>query len=358
MYFDPVACGKRIKELRIYRNLTQEQFAEQLHIYFVCNIFSSYLSGQNTLEIAERLNCLRTDYPALGKRQWNSMAITRILRNEKYIGDSLWQKSYRTDTLPTKELRNRGQQEQYYAECTHPAIIEREIFTKAQELLSGRQIARPVSPIRPSPLQSITVCGICGALLRRKQVNGNAYFSCRMHDSNSALCVLPPIPERELRSAFLRLYYNLKHHGTPILSQMLTNLQAIRNRRMLWSLDAIELNKQISDLSSQNQMLTLLKQQGLIDSDIFISQSNALAEQLRAAKLEKERLLKAEGDETIAQTRELLDILNEAPDFLDAFDEELFRELIDKIIVDSNEQLRFRLKNGLELPEHIERTVR
>ena len=33
MYFDPVACGKRIKELRIYRNLTQEQFAEHLHIF-------------------------------------------------------------------------------------------------------------------------------------------------------------------------------------------------------------------------------------------------------------------------------------------------------------------------------------
>ena len=32
--------------------------------------------------------------------------------------------------------------------------------------------------------------------------------------------------------------------------------------------------------------------------------------------------------------------------------------LVDKIIVDSNERLRFRLKNGLELTEQIERTKR
>lgn len=35
-----------------------------------------------------------------------------------------------------------------------------------------------------------------------------------------------------------------------------------------------------------------------------------------------------------------------------------FEELIDKIIMESNVKIRFRLKNGLELPESIERTVR
>ena len=46
------------------------------------------------------------------------------------------------------------------------------------------------------------------------------------------------------------------------------------------------------------------------------------------------------------------------PEYLEAFDGELFRELVDKIIVESNERIRFRLINGLELPEEIERTVR
>ena len=46
------------------------------------------------------------------------------------------------------------------------------------------------------------------------------------------------------------------------------------------------------------------------------------------------------------------------PEYLEAFDGELFRELVDKIIVESNERIRFRLINGLEPPEEIERTVR
>lgn len=169
---------------------------------------------------------------------------------------------------------------------------------------------------------------------------------------------MTPVPEKELKKAFLCLYYNLKHYGGPILSEMITSLQTIRSWRMLWSLDIVELNKRISELSSQNQMLAALKQQGLIDPDIFISQSNELTEQLRAAKLDKERLLAADSDTTIERTQELMDILEAGPDFLDHFDGELFSELIDKIIVDSNERVRFRLKNGLELTETIERMVR
>lgn len=63
----------------------------------------------------------------------------------------------------------------------------------------------------------------------------------------------------------------------------------IRSHHLLWSVDVIELNKQISNLTSQNQLLAMLKQQGGVDPDIFISRSNELAEQLRAVKREKRR---------------------------------------------------------------------
>ena len=118
------------------------------------------------------------------------------------------------------------------------------------------------------------------------------------------------------------------------------------------------LNQKIADITRQDQLLAQLKQQGLVDPDIFISRQNELAEQLRAVKLEKERSLEAEEDQTIQQIQELIEALEAGPDFLDAFDGELFRELVDKIIVESNDRLRFRLVNGLELTEPIERTMR
>ncbi|MCI8654099.1 MAG: recombinase family protein, partial [Angelakisella sp.] len=111
-------------------------------------------------------------------------------------------------------------------------------------------------------------------------------------------------------------------------------------------------------LSSQDQMLAQLKQQGLIDPDIFISQQSRLSEQIRAAKQEKARLLDRSEDTALRDTQDLLDILESGPDFLDAFDRDLFGELVERVIVESSERVRFRLKNGLELAESIERTVR
>ena len=91
----------------------------------------------------------------------------------------------------------------------------------------------------------------------------------------------------------------------------------------------------------------------------ILPRSNTLAEQLRTAKLGKRTgFLESEEDQTIRQTQVLLEILETGPEFLEAFDEELFSELVAKIIVENNECLRFRLINGLELTEAIERTVR
>ena len=139
---------------------------------------------------------------------------------------------------------------------------------------------------------------------------------------------------------------------------MLETLQTIRDRRLLWSEDIVSLNKKISELSSQNQTLAFLKQNGLVDPDIFIVKTNELTKQLQQVKLEKEKLMDAESDMTALQTRDLIDLLEGGPEFLDSFDAELFGELVEKIIIESNDSVRFCLKNGLELRESIERTVR
>ena len=198
---------------------------------------------------------------------------------------------------------------------------------------------------------------VTAAALIVEQVS-SAYWCCRKHDTSVKDCPIAPVAEESLYGTFCRLYYKLKHQSIPILEQMLTSLQLIRNRKMLWSPDIVALNKRISDLSSQNQTLAFLKQQGLVDPDIFISKSNELTRQLRQAKLDKEELMDAESDLTAVQRRNLIDILEGGPEFLDSFDAELFGELVEKIIIESNDSVRFCLKNGLELRESIERTVR
>ena len=169
---------------------------------------------------------------------------------------------------------------------------------------------------------------------------------------------MPSISTETIEDAFCRLYYKLKHYGEPILSQMISTHLEIKSRRMLWSLDVIELNKRIADLTSQNQLLSMLKQQGLVDSDVFISRSNTIAEQLQKSKQEKSRILEVKGDQTVQQTQELIDILADGPERIDVFDADLYSSLVERIIVEDGDHISFQLKNGLRLKERIERMRR
>ena len=182
-------------------------------------------------------------------------------------------------------------------------------------------------------------------------------MSCRTHGQNTQLCGIKPVWVDTIYHAFLRLHYNLIHNPE-ILAYYLKQLHAIRKGQMLWGMDIVGLNTRISEILNQTHTLTMLNKQGLVDPDIYITTSNQLAERLRKAKQQRERLLDREKNTIIEQTQTIMDVLRDYPDVVDVFNEELFCELIDKIIVESNTKIRFRLKNGLELPEAIERTVR
>ena len=312
-------------------------------------IFDSYLSGKNSREISEKLNSQQ----ALN-RTWTSKTVDYVLQNERYAGNALLQKRYTTDSFPRVKKRNRGERMQYYISDSNEAIITQEQFDRAQALRKNRK-AEQSENIRAYSKRCF--CS-CGSRCRSKYINQIWYWVCVAHEEQKGVCPIKQVPEETINAAFCRLYYKLKHHGESIFTQMLSNLPKIRYSRMLWSEDVSSLNKKISDILSQVQFLTQLQQAGGVDPDTFISSNNKLSEQLRRLKQEKARLLDTDSDDLADRTRDLMDALEDGPDFLDSFDAELFDALVDKIIVDSNERLRFRLKNGLELTEQIERTRR
>ena len=200
-------------------------------------IFRDYLAGQSMDKIVSRLN---HENPSGEKRRWNISAISYILTNERYTGDSLWQKTYATDTLPTRQLRNHGEREQYFVEATHAPIIEKEVFQAVQELKRERVEKYGARDQRQgSPLQGKISCGECGSRFRKKVCRGVVYWACLGHDKDRQTCSVQQIPEAELYAAFLRLYHKLRLHGEPILKQMISNLQSVQERRMLWSMEIL-----------------------------------------------------------------------------------------------------------------------
>ena len=325
----------------------------------VRRIFQEYLSGDNMRVIIERLNADNIPVKSADPEQkWTINSLSYILSNEKYIGDSLWQKTYRTDTFPRIRHINRGEQPQYYAEQTHPPIISKEMFQQVQQLKQHR-LQKNGSRIGPiTPLHKKLYCGICGGGFRRKNCRNITYWSCVSHEQNQSNCPITQIPEREIQAAFLRAYHRLQMDGIPVLKQLEANLRKIREQRFLWRVDIVELNKQIGNLMDQNRMLAEMQKHGLLDSDLFLSQTNGIAQKLREAQAQKERLLGENEDQTLEQTKELLESLSSMPEFLPDFDEGIFTELVERITVESNASLCFCLKNGIKLRETIERSVR
>ena len=63
-------------------------------------------------------------------------------------------------------------------------------------------------------------------------------------------------------------------------------------------------------------------------------------------------------DQQIQATEQMLDYLTDSPEQLEEVDEELFESLIDRLTIQSAEQLNIQLRNGLILTETMERTVR
>ncbi len=320
-------------------------------------IFDSYLNGRSKDEIAADLTGMGISTRDK-KDRWQYTSVDYILKNERYIGDALLQKRYTTDILPFQKKRNNGEKDKYYIKYSHPSILSRDIFERTQELNRSR-VLPSMSKRSVYPLSKRIVCGECGSMFKRKICGGKTYWVCRNHNNGKANCPVVQIPEPEIYAAFHRMYHRLKLNYDTILCPMLDQLQALKRHRNLSNLQVIELNRQIAELTERNHVLNGLKSKGIIDSALFISQTDELGRKIRSLKAEKNKLMEQdEDDSAIIETRNLIELLEGGPEHLDYFNETLFTSLVELITAESNQRLKFRLTNGLELAESVERTVR
>lgn len=91
---------------------------------------------------------------------------------------------------------------------------------------------------------------------------------------------------------------------------------------------------------------------------LIFSYLAAMLSQSSSAKQEKNRIMETSGDNTVRRTQELIDDLSAGPDFIAAFDGDLFDSLVGRVVVEDAEHISFQMKNGLRLNERIERMKR
>ena len=170
-------------------------------------IFHMYLDGMGSERIMRVLNAEGVPAPEGGL--WNAGTIMMMLRNEKYAGDLLLQKSYVNNHVEKKQLPNRGELPQYFVAEDHAPIIDRETFDAVQAEIAGRRelhTAKAADAVkRPDmPLGDRIICGICGKKYRRKITRqGTPYAApvwicATFNYRGKAFCASKQIPEQTL----------------------------------------------------------------------------------------------------------------------------------------------------------------
>ena len=129
----------------------------------VRRIYAFYIQGMALSGIAKRLNELEIPTP-MGGKEWSTSSIERILKNEKYKGDALLQKTYTPNYLTKKKRINQGEVPQYYVEGNHPAIINPLVFDWVQKETESRGSNYSGKHI----FSSRFICEKCGSILGRK----------------------------------------------------------------------------------------------------------------------------------------------------------------------------------------------
>lgn len=178
----------------------------------VRRIYREFEEGWTQNEIAKRLNDEGIK-GVKGRVAWRGATIIGMLKNEKFKGDALLQKSYTSDYLTKKRKRNDGQVEQYYVEDSHKGIIPKEEWDAVQlEIARRRAYCREVGLSNygdaktGSPFISRLVCAHCESAYGRKALsNCDHYFwSCKNKSKEyGKICKSENVRDDTVRKAFV-----------------------------------------------------------------------------------------------------------------------------------------------------------
>ena len=175
-------------------------------------IFDLYDSGKGTSTIARilRKKGIKT---ITGKDRWNVGTIQGILRNEKYMGALILQKTYTVDYLTHQRRDNKGQRQKYKVENAHEPIISLEQWERVQRRLN-KQASKAIGKNRDLnkyntayPMSGMLICYNCGHTFKRRtwfkgypEGHPKYMYQCNLYvnPDDGQRCVAKPISETML----------------------------------------------------------------------------------------------------------------------------------------------------------------
>ena len=325
-------------------------------------IYRRYLEGASLRNIKEELEADGI-CTALGTPRWTAELVRSILKNEKYCGDALLQKTYITDCISKKVKKNKGEKPMYYIQDNHPAIVPREIYRRVQEEMSRRAGKRRVllksakteqgKYSAKYALTELLFCGECGTPYKRVTwtIRGKKkiVWRCisRLEYGKKFCHTSPTLEEKKLHRAIVAA---------------LNKYAANREELCGSAYDLIKLaqggeveDKAVSILSLKHKLENLSKKQAkLLDIVLEDMENEVLASELKKIKEEKQQLaewIKTLENEGIynankqSRMKEVRDWLDEQEVGFREYDDVITRKMIERIEVVDAETIKVKIRD-------------
>ena len=300
----------------------------------VKRIYREYLEGSSMDKIAAGLMADGI-LTGAGKAKWHTSTINKILRNEKYMGDALLQKTYTTDFLSKKRIKNNGIVPQYYVEGDHEAIIPKDLFMQVQAELVRRRAVH-VSPTGKKRsfscnhcFSQMIFCGDCGELYRRVHWNNRGCKSIvwrcisRLEPSSAQTnCTNRTVNELLLQEITVKAINRILTERDSFLKVLQQNITK-----------AVVSTETLSPAGIQARLEELQKE--LINKANNKQDYDAIADEILRLRNQKEKseLDSCRREETINRIKELQAFIADQETDITDFDEDMVKKLIEKITV-------------------------
>ena len=324
--------------------------------------YHRYLNGCTLGQIKRELD--EDSVPtAQGVERWSPSIIHNILTNEKYIGDALLQKTYVTDCINKKVKKNRGERTMYYVENSHTAIVSKDLFNQVQQEMTRRSSKRKVLQKSGKTelgkysgkyaLTELLVCGECGSPYKRVTWARNGkkriVWRCvsRLEFGTKYCQHSPTLDEGKLHSAILAAMNEYAAIRQEVCPDVLAMAEEARQALSQAGARLLQLKKRMDAVSREQSDVLDRLLVNMADTELN-TRMKALTDEKESLKAQIADAQQAEVDleEQAAKRRQMWDSIMECAAGYTESDNELVRQVIQKITVEDAETIHIHFRDS------------
>ena len=336
----------------------------------VREMFNRFLDGASLGQLKDFLENKKV-LTRRGKSEWSISVIRGMLSNEKYVGDILYQKTYRADCISKKVKVNRGEMTRYLVSNNHAPIIDRDTFNLVQAELSRRTsknkkmdsaITEQGKYSGKFALSELLICGSCGSAYRRnsKVAKGKTtyYWRCvnRVEHGMKYCKDSAGVEEKMLQESICRCLSKMLEDSQEVYSLIQSNLTyAVSGNSAALDMHLIETQMKQVKQDADNMMEKMSKTEG--STELYEKALSELFEQLVALRTQYEqaRAQSEQSDSVNAEVQRILNILKTTEISFTEYDDLTVRRLVECIQVCGREKIIVTLKGGYQAEEKLKR---